>query len=86
MTVIHLLQLQLLQLQLLELQLVLLLLQPDRQVILIGPDGRIRLVRNRAEAEQFEDTGIVFSDKREVLDVPGDASNTFLATNNHAVC
>ena len=75
MTVIHLLQLQL----------VLLLLQPDRQVILIGPVGRIRLVRNRAEAEQFEDTGIVFSDKREVRDVPGDASNTFFATNNHVV-
>ena len=75
MTVIHLLQLQL----------VLLLLQPDRQVMLTGPGGRIRLVRNRAEAEQFEDTGIVFSEKREVRDVPEDALNTFLATNNHVV-
>ena len=75
MTVIHLLQLPL----------VLLLLQPDLQILVTGADGRIRLVRNRAEAEQFEDTGIVYLDKREVRDVPEDAPNTFRATNNHAL-
>ena len=53
--------------------------------MLSGVDGRTLLIQNRAEAEQFEDSGIAFSVKPEVRDVPEDVSNTFLAIHNLAV-